>query len=108
MREEVSLHAGIAVVNMVRDVFSPDFRETGPSRRSLRLIEVAICKLRQHIEKSVDGYISDDASIVAAMFLGHMAVSLRLFPLFETVGGLTVPTECFRRLRSIPHASSRY
>jgi len=76
MREEVALHAGVALVNMIRDVFRPTFRDTGPSKHVIRLIQIAISKLRQHIDDQ-QAHINDDASIVAALFLGHMAVSPR-------------------------------
>ncbi|OAP64485.1 hypothetical protein AYL99_00457 [Fonsecaea erecta] len=59
MTHEVALHAGVAVVNMVRDVFrrshsrNSDNRTnnttTGPSPQVLSLVQAAISKLRQHI-----------------------------------------------------------
>ncbi|EXJ53632.1 uncharacterized protein A1O5_13083 [Cladophialophora psammophila CBS 110553] len=71
MTHEVALHAGVAVVNMVRDVFRSDFHRTGPSAQVLRLIQVAISKLRQHI--TAEPVVNDDGAIIAVLFLGHMA-----------------------------------
>ncbi len=83
MTHEVGLYAGIAVVAMVQDSFRPDFPATGRSPHVLRFIQAAISKLSQHLladnddakRRRVDAG-SGDAAIIAAMFLGHIAVSL--------------------------------
>ncbi|KIW70286.1 hypothetical protein PV04_02571 [Phialophora macrospora] len=77
---EVGLHAGIAVVNMVRDAFRPDFHDTGPSPHVLRLNQVAMSKLRRYLSTvecdtvgRQNGCGSHDAAVIAAVFLGHIA-----------------------------------
>ncbi|OAL29046.1 hypothetical protein AYO22_02482 [Fonsecaea multimorphosa] len=89
MTHEVALHAGVAVANMVRDVFvRSNFpnNKTGPSAQVLRLIQVAISKLREHMvvqDEDPGGggdgrhrrqrAVNDDGAIIAALFLGHIA-----------------------------------
>ena len=82
MTHEVGLHAGIAVVTMVRDAFRPDFRTTGPSPCVLRLIQTAIWKLRQYLstvesnseQRQIES--GSDAALIAVVFLAHIAVSV--------------------------------
>ncbi|OQV06058.1 hypothetical protein CLAIMM_10695 [Cladophialophora immunda] len=107
MTHEVALHAGVAVVNMVRDVFRSNSRggsnnnnarnnKRPPSAEVLRLVQVALSKLRQHMaaqdedpggggggedrDRSPGGRrrfrqrdVNDDGVIIAALFLGHIA-----------------------------------
>ncbi|KAJ9616383.1 hypothetical protein H2200_000101 [Cladophialophora chaetospira] len=81
---EVGLYAGIAVVNMLRDTFRPDFRITGPAPHVLRMIQVAMAKLRQYLvavehnpeRRQIDSG-SSDAALIAAVFLAHIANSFR-------------------------------
>ena len=83
MTHEVGLRAGVAVVTMVRDVFRPDFRATGPSPQVLLSINAAISELRQYIwaierdpERRQIDRGNNDAAIIAALFLAHIAVSI--------------------------------
>jgi hypothetical protein len=62
---------------MVRDVWRPEFRTTGPSTHVRQLVQTAISKLRQNLGiDDASSVKASDATIIAALFLGHMANGL--------------------------------
>ena len=61
---------------MVRDVWRPDFRQTGPSLRVRRLVQRALMKLRQDLVGDKACSERGDAAIMAALFLGHISAGL--------------------------------
>ena len=73
MSDEDVLHAGVAVMQVVRDVYRSSFKDTGPSEQVLRFVQIALSRLRQRISRQ--DYTNDNGSIMAVLFMCHLSVS---------------------------------
>ena len=102
MREEEALHAGVALIQVVRDVERPSYKETGPSKQALRFVQVAISKLRERISRQE--YINDDGSIMAVAWLCHLSVC-KAYSVVIFMGSQRI--EAIRRYASISNAPQR-
>lgn len=74
MQTEDALHAGVAVMSIVRASFISLMQGNGISAEALRFVQVAMSKVRQRIAKHETW--DDDASIISVTFLAHLSVSL--------------------------------
>ena len=72
-QDENTLHAGVAAVQVMKAMFIFTSAPNKLSEEILRLVQIAISRLRERISKN--HCCNDEATIMTVVFLTHLAVS---------------------------------